>query len=204
MKTKTRYTFRKENGVYRFYADDVLLRTPKGVEVTSDSDILARRIVKELSRNAQAYTQPSSVLCYHYTCCDLLSEYTKENICKDLLDFTRENAVDDPYLALRHGENAEALVAELEKMLPDFSIRQLVCVMVILCSLDSVALSVDMLNDVIIPSQDDEGDGRIRAFKGDMKKYLLEQGVEVSEAAPFVNSLPQIAEAFGFYFSVKS
>lgn len=80
------------------------LHTPKGNVVVSYSESLAQLIIQELEANAD-YTSCTSLLCYHYTYCDLIADYDTEAVRADLLSCIDANVEDDALLMFGHDDD---------------------------------------------------------------------------------------------------
>ena len=87
------------------------MHTPKGNIIYTYDEAFAKRIIKELEAEAD-YTSCASILCYHYTYCDLTAEYDQKTVAEDLLTCLENNVEYDPIIALNEAKEIEAMSDE--------------------------------------------------------------------------------------------
>lgn len=68
-KSRRGYNYQAEEGVFYLYKGTQRVKTPKGTEVWTNTESLAQLVVDALKKNPQAYTKPSSILCFQYFFC---------------------------------------------------------------------------------------------------------------------------------------
>lgn len=210
MKTNGNYTFKKENGKFFLFDREKPLLTPKGNPVFTLNDSLARKIVKELSRSKGAYTSPASVLCYHYTYCDLCVQYSREDIVNDLKTYVTDNLDTDDYLMLRQGDaEAGIIAASFKEVLPMefkvYNMYQLMAVMVVLCSFDSVVLSHRFVEDIVrkLDAEQTNLPALKKSLIADLREYYADEDVDQNELNDYLSMIDKTIEAFVCYFNVK-
>ena len=136
------------------------MHTPKGNIIYTYSEDFANRIIKELEAEAD-YTSCASILCYHYTYCDLTAEYDQKTVAEDLLTCLDNNVEYDPIIALNETKEIEAMSDEdVDKLVKTFkqqmtaliggcSMPQLVAITVLYCAFDSLALPYYIVKDTM-------------------------------------------------------
>lgn len=199
-------TFKKENRLYNLYNNDRQLLTPKGNPVCCDNDSLARRAVKELSRSQPSYTQPSSILCYLYTLCDLSVEFTEQQIADDLCDYLKENVANDSFLFLHEEEPDTAAIAErFADQIRHYTMDQLVAVMVILCSFETILLAHHIINDVVNPLSEGKADidALKKKFLSNVRRYFVDGDVDPADISQNITLLDKTIDAFVFFFNMR-
>ena len=136
------------------------MHTPKGNIIYTYDEAFAKRIIKELEAEAD-YTSCASILCYHYTYCDLTAEYDQKTVAGDLLTCLENNVEYDPIIALNEAKEIEAMSdEEVDQLVKTFkqqmmafiagcSMPQLVAITVLYCAFDSLALPYYIVKDTM-------------------------------------------------------
>ena len=136
------------------------MHTPKGNIIYTYDEAFAKRIIKELEAEAD-YTSCASILCYHYTYCDLTAEYDQKTVAEDLLTCLENNVEYDPIIALNEAKEIEAMSdEEVDQLVKTFkqqmmafiagcSMPQLVAITVLYCAFDSLALPYYIVKDTM-------------------------------------------------------
>lgn len=190
MSENTLYTYSPKGDHLTLFKGKKKVHTPNGNVVIANTEQLAERIVAELSSDAD-YTSCASVLCYHYTYCDLIAQYDTATIADDLQTCCRENIAEDPLLYFRADEESEDLETEalrkMSQLVNKCNINQLVSIIVIYCSFESLLLSyhiIDMLN---------QGTGKEKLI-ADLRDYFKELEV------PCPKNIDGIIDSFAYYY----
>lgn len=199
-------TFKKENGFYNLYNNNRQVLTPKGNPVRCDNDSLTRRAVKELSRSQPSYTQPSSILCYLYTLCDLSVEFSKQQIADDLCTYLRENVAGDSFLYLHDEEPDTVAISEkFASQIQQYTMDQLVAVMVILCSFETILLAHHIINDVVGPLIEGKADLDTlkKTFLANVRRYFADGDVDPADISQNITLLDKTLDTFAFFFNMR-
>lgn len=208
MAEQTLYSYAPKGDHLTLFKGKKKVHTPNGNVVIANTETLAQRIADELSADAD-YTSCATTLCYHYTYCDLIAQYDKATVADDLLTCLRENLIDDPLLFFRderfmncessedlpeiEEDEAQEVVLPLLKSMSELvnkaSIYQLVAIIVLYCSFESLALSWFIINAMNDAESKD-------AFVADLRVYC-----EKTEL-PFPKNISEIMAAFEYYFQL--
>lgn len=147
----TAFTFQPKGDHLTLFKNKKKMHTPKGNLIFAYDETLANRLIEELEKEAD-YTSCTSILCYHYTYCDLVAEYNQDTVAVDLLTCLDNNVEYDPVIALNEDKAIEAMDdEEVDKLVNSFkkdmkafilncTMPQLVAITVLYCAFDSLAL----------------------------------------------------------------
>ena len=145
------FSFQQKGDHLTIFKNKKKMHTPKGNIIYTFDEALANRIIEQLEAEAD-YTSCSSLLCYHYTYCDLTAEYDQKTVTEDLLTCLEHNVEYDPFIAFREEKDIESMSdEEADKLVKTFkqqmmafiggcSMSQLVAITVLYCAFDSLAL----------------------------------------------------------------
>lgn len=210
MTGQTLYSFAPKGDHLTLYKGKKKVHTPNGNVVIANTKALAQRIVDELTAGAD-YTSCATTLCYHYTYCDLIAQYDTPTVADDLQTCLRENLIEDPLLFFRderfmtcessenlpeiEEDEAQEVVLPMLKSMSELingcSIYQLVAIIVLYCSFESLALSWYIIN-----AQKDSASKD--AFIADLRIYC-----EKTEL-PYPKNINEIMAAFEYYFQIEN
>ena len=95
------YTYKFEDNEYVIYNGDKKLCNLDNEIISTDNEGLAKKLVDALERG-ENYTYPGSILCYHYTYCNL-RHYSIEEFVKEFSSYMTYDAFlwDIPYVPSR-------------------------------------------------------------------------------------------------------
>lgn len=139
------YSYRKEGYKFVLLQDGRPLLTPKHNKVSFDNEKIIRQALLELNSGKADYTSPASLICYLFTYCDLIAEYSLKQVAQDIETYCKGGIADDPYLMIGHStpmrnEYAEQMAGRITGRLKDCTFSQLVAMIVVLNSYDSIVL----------------------------------------------------------------
>ena len=154
------FSFQQKGDHLTIFKNKKKMHTPKGNIIYTYSEDFANRIIKELEAEAD-YTSCASILCYHYTYCDLTAEYDQKTVAEDLLTCLDNNVEYDPIIALNEDKTIESMSdEEVNQLVKTFkqqmmafiggcSMSQLVAITVLYCAFDSLALPYYIVKDTM-------------------------------------------------------
>ena len=154
------FSFQPKGDHLTIFKNKKKMHTPKGNIIYTYSEDFANRIIKELEAEAD-YTSCASILCYHYTYCDLTAEYDQKTVAEDLLTCLDNNVEYDPIIALNENKAIESMSdEEVNQLVKTFkqqmmafiggcSMPQLVAITVLYCAFDSLALPYYIVKDTM-------------------------------------------------------
>ena len=178
------------------------MHTPKGNIIYTYDEAFAKRIIKELEAEAD-YTSCSSILCYHYTYCDLTAEYDQKTVAEDLLTCLDHNVEYDPFIAFSEEKAIEAMSdEEADQMVKAFkqqmmafiascSMSQLVAITVLYCAFDSLALPYYIVKETM-----GETAYSIEDFVAKLSAYCKREGIDIP------TDMPATISAFCEYWTI--
>ena len=152
MKNKS-YSYQKEKDEYVLYDGDKKLCNPHNEVISTENEELAVKLVEALE-NGEDYTSGTSLLCYHYTYCNL-RKYTTEELVEDFTSYmTYDTFLWDPYLMFKQGAPVkQAFAGAFSEMFPKkiktFNMYQLVAILILHQVYDSWMLSYRIISDII-------------------------------------------------------
>ena len=206
-----KYTYKQENGEYVFYEEGKPLKTPHEAPIKTDNEELAKLLLTNLEHKA-GYESPTSLLTYHYTFCNLMTDYTLEFIADDFSNCVNyDSLMGDDYLMFRQDSPVkQAIAVYFEKELPElfhqYDLYQLSAILVINTAFDSWMLSHYIIADIIEPLKDNE-DADFAALKeeflDDLEEYECEEFGCDPEDEAYIRHRKEISdtiEAFVYYF----
>lgn len=180
----TEYTFQPKGDHLTIFKNKKKMHTPKGNILYTYDESFANRIIEELEKEAD-YTSCTSILCYHYTYCDLTAEYNQDTVAVDLLTCLDNNVEYDPVIALNEEKEIEAMSdEEVDKLVKSFkkdmktfilgcSMPQLVAITVLYCAFDSLALPYHIVKRTI------EGNCSVDDFIAQLSTYCKREGIDM-------------------------
>lgn len=195
------YSFAPKGDHLTIYKGKKKVHTPNGNIVTTKDEALAQRLVAELEEETD-YTSPASVLCYHYTLCDLTAQYVREDVMEDLRVCCRENMEDDPLLTFREGDTepddiATRLIVNMTNAAKGMTLEQLVAVIVMYCSFDTLAMTWHIITD-IIEKPEEEFEANVESFVEDLRQFCKD---EEGMACP--KNMAEVIKTFDYYYRIK-
>ena len=158
--------------------------------------------IKELEAEAD-YTSCSSILCYHYTYCDLTAEYDQKTVAEDLLTCLDHNVEYDPFIAFREEKDIESMSdEEADKLVKTFkqqmmafiggcSMSQLVAITVLYCAFDSLALPYYIVKETMGETACSTDD-----FVTRLSAYCKREGIDLPA------DMPATISAFCEYWNI--
>ena len=149
------------------------LHTPKGNLVYTDNETLSQQLADALNAGEE-YSDNASLLCYHFSYCDLVTEFTSEDIANDIATYCREAMIHDEYLLFRQGVDGAVPVSKryidtIIHRLPEYTMHQLVAILVIINSTNSLALAFRMIEDVVGKDEDAKA-----SFLADLMEFEID------------------------------
>ena len=106
-----KYSYKLENEVYRLYEDEKPSSTPNGNPIIAESETLAQKLVEAFEKSND-FTAPDSLLTFHYTYCNLIADYKREDLIADYIGcMCYDNLIGDAYLMFRQPSPVKQAVA---------------------------------------------------------------------------------------------
>lgn len=209
------YTYRLENGEYFFYEDDKVLKTPNDVVVKTTKEGLAKHLLTNLEHK-MGYSAPFSLLTYHYTYCNLESQYDLNFIADDFTNCVDYEALmNDDYLMFRQPSPVRQAIAQFfAKELPEnfhnYNLYQLTAILVIHSAFNSWMLSQYIIADIIEKLNEDK-DADFAALKeeflDDLEDFESEEFGCDPEDDAYIRHLKEIGDtidAFTYFFCMET
>lgn len=198
----TEYSYQPKGDHLTIFKNKKKMHTPKGNILYTYDEPLAKRIIEELEKEAD-YTSCTSILCYHYTYCDLTAEYNQDTVAVDLLTCLDNNVEYDPIIALNEEKEIEAMSdEEVDKLVKTFkkdmkafilgcSMPQLVAITVLYCAFDSLALPYH-----IVKSTMTEDGSSAEEFIAKLSAYCKREDIDMPK------NMQETISAFSEYWKV--
>lgn len=195
----TEYSFAPKGDHLTIFKGKKKVHTPNGNVVIAYSEDRAKEVIKELEKD-EDYTSCASLLCYHYTYCDLIAQYQREDVANDLTVCLEDNLEQDPLLMFRQGDTdagevVETLMKEIKGSIPSLSMEQMVAMIVIYCSFDSFALSWGIIKGIIEASHDSRYISLKEQFVSELREFC-----KADEDLDCPKKISGIIDAFVSYY----
>ena len=221
-----RYSYQKEGNEFVLFDGDKKVCNPHNEVISTESEELAVKLVEALE-NGEDYTSGTSLLCYHYTYCNL-RKYTTEELVEDFTSYmTYEAFLRDPYLMFKQGAPVkQAFAGAFSEMVPKkiktFNMYQLVAILILHQVYDSWMLSYRIISDIIEQLDSSSYDELKEDFMEELDEYerteLSEhtdfsddgddeeeydkEDIEEEKYARFRSELSLIIDKFTYYFTL--
>lgn len=217
MNEQNLYSYTQKGDHLTLYKGKKKVHTPNGNIVIASTEALAQRIASELEANAD-YTSCATALCYHYTYCDLIAQYDAATVADDLQNCCRDNIIDDPLLFFRTDvlqqadgdldsidevaleQCSTAMLRSLSKLINTCTIHQLVAIIVIYCSFESLALSWHIINQLLSGNSAAIGSTDYESSKANLIADLKAYCSATEQSCP--NNISDIIDAFAYYYTL--
>lgn len=185
----TKYTIECKDGLYRLCSRGAVMQTPSGVDVTTHSQPLAELLLKDARRYRGSYTNPKSMLCYHYSTLDCLhlaasgedvADHYREGIDSD--EGVRESwycaLANDAFLIFRQDGPIRQAIAEyflgvIPQLVDAMPPHVRMAYQVLINNYQSMMLPYYIYIDVLHGEGD--MDDNIASFLDDMEEYHLNE-----------------------------
>lgn len=179
---KKAYAYKKIGDVFQILEDGQHLKTPKGADVNTDDEKLAKILIDEL-KEGKSYGSASSILSYHYTYCEIVQKqsWSIEDLRKSLMN--EFDLINDDFLMFRQTSAVKAAIAsamedELVQLFEKCTIRQLVAILVLASPYCSIMLPAYLIWDIVNPLTENKDDCNcsdlLQQFIFDIKHYFIE------------------------------
>ena len=220
-----RYSYQKEGNEFVLFDGDKKVCNPHNEVISTESEELAVKLVEALE-NGEDYTSGTSLLCYHYTYCNL-RKYTTEELVEDFTSYmTYDTFLWDPYLMFKQGAPVkQAFAGAFSEMVPEkiktFNMYQLVAILILHQVYDSWMLSYRIISDIIEQLDSSSYDELKEDFMEELDEYerteLAEhtdfcddvdeeeydkEDIEEEKYARFRSELSLIIDKFTYYFTL--
>ena len=148
-----RYSYQKEGNEFVLFDGDKKVCNPHNEVISTESEELAVKLVEALE-NGEDYTSGTSLLCYHYTYCNLRDHTIEEFVNEFTSYMTYDAFLWDPYLMFKQGAPVkQAFAGAFSEMVPKkiktFNMYQLVAILILHQVYDSWMLSYRIISDII-------------------------------------------------------
>jgi len=160
-----KYSYKLDNEVYCLYENDKPISTPHGNPIIAETESLAHKLVEALEQGKD-YMSGDSILTYHYTYCNLIADYSLEDLAEGLGQYADyDHLLYDDYLMFRQDAPVKQAIAdflgrEIPEAFKQMNFYQLSAMVVINSMRHSWVLPYMLVIDVIeqIDEQMDEED----------------------------------------------
>lgn len=192
------YSFTEKGDHLTVYKGKKKVHTPNGNVVIAHSEVMANAIVAELEAGKD-HTSCDNMLCYHFTYCDLVAQYDRNTVANDFIVCVKDNIEADPLLMFRQGDKdcgdvVNSLTDAIVSHVGNCNMYQIVAMIVIYCSFDSLVLSWHIIDSLINTNADEQ---RIVAFIDDLKDFCKQDDLECPE------NIGDIIQAFTNYYNAS-
>ena len=185
MKNKS-YSYQKEGNEFVLFDGDKKVCNPHNEVISTENEELAVKLVEALE-NGEDYTSGTSLLCYHYTYCNL-RKYTTEELVEDFTSYmTYDTFLWDHYLMFKQGAPVkQAFAGAFSEMVPKkiktFNMNQLVAILILHQVYDSWMLSYRIISDIIEQLDSSSYDELKEDFMEELDEY---ERTELAEHTDF-------------------
>ena len=192
-----RYSYQKEGNEFVLFDGDKKVCNPHNEVISTENEELAVKLVEALE-NGEDYTSGTSLLCYHYTYCNL-RKYTTEELVEDFTSYmTYDTFLWDPYLMFKQGAPVkQAFAGAFSEMVPEkiktFNMYQLVAILILHQVYDSWMLSYRIISDIIEQLDSSSYDELKEDFMEELDEY---ERTELSEHTDFSDDGEEEEEFF--------
>ena len=192
-----RYSYQKEGDEFILFDGDKKVCNPHNEVISTENEELAVKLV-EAMENGEDYTSGTSLLCYHYTYCNL-RKYTTEELVEDFTSYmTYDTFLWDPYLMFKQGAPVkQAFAGAFSEMVPEkiktFNMYQLVAILILHQVYDSWMLSYRIISDIIEQLDSSSYDELKEDFMEELDEY---ERTELSEHTDFSDDGEEEEEFF--------
>ena len=190
-----RYSYQKEGNEFVLFDGDKKVCNPHNEVISTESEELAVKLVEALE-NGEDYTSGTSLLCYHYTYCNL-RKYTTEELVEDFTSYmTYDTFLWDPYLMFKQGAPVkQAFAGAFSEMVPKkiktFNMYQLVAILILHQVYDSWMLSYRIISDIIEQLDSSSYDELKEDFMEELDEY---ERTELAEHTDFCDDGDDVDE----------
>ena len=190
-----RYSYQKEGNEFVLFDGDKKVCNPHNEVISTENEELAVKLVEALE-NGEDYTSGTSLLCYHYTYCNL-RKYTTEELVEDFTSYmTYDTFLWDPYLMFKQGAPVkQAFAGAFSEMVPEkiktFNMYQLVAILILHQVYDSWMLSYRIISDIIEQLDSSSYDELKEDFMEELDEY---ERTELAEHTDFCDDGDDVDE----------
>lgn len=183
------YSYTPKGDHFTIFKGKKKLHTPNGNVVIAYDEDLAKKVIAALEAE-EDYTSPSSLLCYHFTYCDLIAQYDSATIHQDLVTCCNDNLEDDPFFMFGHEEEDYEEVysqtrSELLSFIKKASISQMVAMIVLYCSFDSLVLATCITRALVgCDDQSDEFASKVDTLIKELRAYCKDEDFSLPKSMP--------------------
>ena len=147
------YTYGRTEGGSRLLLNGKPLLTPKATPIVMSNNTLAEKLMKELMCG-QKHTDDTSIICYHYTYCDTKAQYTQRQVAEDLCASFAGCLDNDPYRTFSVNGKDAMPEASLQQSMKGMNYYQLIAMMVVLCSRETIMLPYAIMSWFVMQNAD--------------------------------------------------
>lgn len=208
----TDYTYKKEDNVFVIYDGEKKLCNPDSEIISTENEKLAQKLIEALD-NGEDYTSGKSLLCYHYTYCNLRQHTTEEFIKEFLSYMTYDAFLWDEYLMFRQDVPVKQALAGafsglFAEKIKSFNKNQFVAILVIHSVYHSWMLSYRIIADIIEKFNGNNFEELKDNFMEDLDEFerieMKDHDIEINEEgyARYRAELSEVIDAFVYYYSM--
>lgn len=211
-----RYKYQKEDNEYVLFDGDKKVCNPDGEVVSAENEDLAVKLVQALE-DGEDYTSARSLLCYHYTYCNLRQHTIEEFVDEFSSYMTYDAFLWDDYLMFKQGAPvkqafAAALSGQYTEMIKSFNKYQFIAILVLHQVYNSWMLSYRIINDIISQLDSSSYDELKDDFMEELDDFdrtefadKSDWGEELDEEqySRYRYDLSETIDKFVFYFCLK-
>ena len=208
------YSYHKEGNEFVLYDGDNKLCNPDKEIISTESEELAIKLVEALKKG-EDYNSSQSLLCYHYTYCNL-RQHDMEEFVKEFSSYMTYDAfLWDQYLMFKQGAPvkqafAGAFSGLYSEKIKSFNKYQFVAILVLHQVYDSWMLSFRIIHDIIEKFGEDSYDSLKDSFMKELDEYerteLADMGEEIDEKRydNYRKNLSKSIDTFIQYYTIKA
>lgn len=206
------YTYKLEGNEYVIYDGDKKLCNPDNEIISTENEDLAKKLIEALE-HGEDYTSPGSLLCYHYTYCNL-RQHSIEEFVKEFTSYMTYDALlwDDFLMFQQDAPVKQAIAGVYSGRYPEkiksFNKYQFVAILVIHTSYHSWVLSYRIIADILEKLEGNNYEEIKETFMEDLDDYerieMQDHDIEFDEEkyARYRAELSDAIDAFAYYFTL--
>lgn len=211
-----RYSYQKEDNEFVLYDGDERVCNPDNEVISTENEDLAVKLVQALE-NGEDFTSARSLLCYHYTYCNLRQHTIEEFVDEFSSYMTYDAFLWDYYLMFKQGAPvkqafAGAFSGRYAEMIKSFNKYQFVAILVLRQFYNSWMLSYRIIKDIVNQLDSSSYDELKDDFLEELDEYERTEfadhadwGEKFDEEqhARYRSELSQVIDTFVYYYCLN-
>jgi hypothetical protein len=207
------YTYLFENNEFVIYDGDKKLCNPDNAIISTDNEVLTKKLIEALECG-EDYTCPGSLLCYHYTYCNLRHHSIEEFVKEFCSYMTYDAFLWDKYLMFRQGAPVKQAIAGAfsglySSKIKTFNKYQFIAILVIHTFYHSWMLSYRIIADILENLEGNKYEEIKDRFMEELDEYerieMHDHDIEIDEEryARYQTELSGTIDTFVLYFTLQ-